>query len=136
MTSIRSVNDRVKYRPAAGREEEALRAYEALAQSPDAAVRAGALVRLARVYRRVGRWNEALAVYERLAACTGVSINGMPADLLARRARCEILRKSGQRAGFDKEASVLRRDWLAGRWLLDRPSFLLVTDQYPPFSLD
>jgi signal transduction histidine kinase len=114
---------------AGGREEEALRAYEALAQSPDAAVRAGALVRLARVYRRAGRWNEALAVYERLAACTGVSINGMPAELLARRARCEILRKSEQRAGFDKEASVLRRDWLAGRWLLDRPSFLLVTDQ-------
>ncbi|MBZ5584822.1 MAG: tetratricopeptide repeat-containing protein, partial [Acidobacteriia bacterium] len=115
---------------AARREEEALRAYESLAQSPDAAVRAGALVRLARIHRRAGRWNEALAVYERLAASTGVAINSMPADLLARRARCEVLGKSEQRAGFDKEVAGLRRDWLAGRWLLDRPSFQLVTDQF------
>ncbi len=112
-----------------GREGEALLAYESLAQSPDAAVRAGALVRLARVHRRTGRWKEALAVYERLAAYTGASINGMPADLLARRARCDLLRTNQQLTAFNKEAADLQRDWLAGRWLLDWPSFLLVTGQ-------
>ncbi|MBI3278887.1 MAG: HAMP domain-containing histidine kinase [Acidobacteria bacterium] len=114
---------------AGGRDGDARQAYESLARSSDTALRAGALVRLARLDRRAGRWREALAVYERLAACAGVSINGMPADLLARRARCEILRKDSRSSGFDKEAALLRRDWLAGRWLLDRPSFLLVMDQ-------
>ncbi len=113
----------------AGRQDDALRAYESLAQSPDAPVRAGALLRLARVHREAGHWNDALAVYARLAATTGVSIDGMPADLLARRARVDLLRRMQQSAAFESEVSSLQRDWLAGRWLLDRPSFLLVNDQ-------
>lgn len=114
---------------AAGRAAEAARAYETLAQSREAAIRAGALVRLARLDRRAGRWNQALAIYERLATYSGTSIDGTPADLLARRARCEILKKYEQRARFVREASALRQDWLAGRWLLDRPSYLLVAEQ-------
>lgn len=58
--------------------EESRRAYESLAQSPDPAVRAGALVRLARVYRGAGRWDEALAVYNRLAACQGAAVVMVP----------------------------------------------------------
>ena len=109
--------------------EESRRAYESLAQSPDPAVRAGALVRLARIYRGAGRWEEALAVYNRLAACQGAAVVGMPADLLARRARCNLLRSLGRQAVAESEISSLQHDWLAGRWLLDRPSFLLVDEQ-------
>jgi signal transduction histidine kinase len=110
-------------------EEQSRRAYESLAQSPNAAVRAGALVRLARIYRGAGRWEEALAVYHRLAACQGVEVVGMPADLLARRARCELLRRLGREAAAKSEVSALQDDWMSGRWLLDRPSFALVNEQ-------
>jgi signal transduction histidine kinase len=109
--------------------EESRRAYESLAQSPNAAVRAGALVRLARIYRGAGRWDESLAVYNRLAAYEGVAVVGMPADLLARRARCVLLGSLGRQAAAEREISLLQRDWLAGCWLLDRPSFLLVDEQ-------
>ena len=116
------------------REAEARRAYESLALSPDAAGRAGALVRLARVYRDPGRDEEALAAYNRLAACQGVSLISVPADLVARRAHCTLLRSLGRQAAAESEISSLRRDWLAGHWLLDRPSFLLVEEQLSALS--
>lgn len=69
----------------------ALLTYREMARSPRPAVRAGALLRLARVHRRAARWDEALGAYGNLAEMDRVAIDGMPADLLARRATCSVL---------------------------------------------
>jgi signal transduction histidine kinase len=101
---------------AQGRPAEALQSYERLASSNNAAIRAGALLRTARVLRSTGRKEESRAAYARLAACTGVRVADAPADLVARQALCEL---SGQRA----DAEALRNDLLHGRWYLSRGQF-------------
>ncbi len=50
----------------------ALASYQKAAQSPVAAVKAGALLRAARVLRRQGQWDSALAAYDRLARIDGL----------------------------------------------------------------
>jgi signal transduction histidine kinase len=82
--------------------------YKALAESRDAAVRAGALLRLARVLRKLNREEEARAVYTRLAAISGVKVAGVPADLVARHELAE---------------PSLRADLLRGRWHITRGQF-------------
>ena len=100
-------------------------AYIDLVRSPIAAVRAGALLRLARVDRRAHRWNAALDAYRRLAEHVDISIEGAPANLQARRARCEVLEDAGRLHELHAEAAALESDWVAGRWTLDRPAWEL-----------
>jgi len=85
--------------------------YRGLAGSKDAAVRAGALLRLARVSRP-----DAAGAYGEMAALAGVDVAGAPAELVARHALCEL---SGRRY----EAEALRRDLLAARWPLSKGQF-------------
>ncbi len=59
-------------------------AYRTLAQSNDAAVRAGALMRLARVMMKAGDATASRRAYEDLAATRDVAVAGAPADLVAR----------------------------------------------------
>jgi signal transduction histidine kinase len=99
--------------------------YEQLAQSSSDLVKAGALVRQARIHRRNHQWNEALRAYRRLAALSRVSIEGTPADLVARRAIGSILFDSGATSELRGYAVELQRDFLDGRWRLDRASWLL-----------
>jgi signal transduction histidine kinase len=84
---------------------EALAIYQPLALSESAPVRAGALVRIARMYRRMGAARLAQDAYRRLAAITNVLVAGAPADLVA---RTEL-----------KDATV-GRDLLQGRWQVTR----------------
>ena len=59
-----------------GGAERARLAYQDMARSPQPAVRAGALLRLARVHRRAERWDDALGAYRHLADIDGVAIEG------------------------------------------------------------
>src|SRR5262249_33666375 len=87
-----------------GQLTKAAAAYRALADSgKDAAIRAGALLRLARVLRKLGHEEEARAAYMRLAGMGGVRVAGVPADLLAR---------------HEFGDPNLKKDLLAGRWRL------------------
>lgn len=97
--------------------------YEQQTASTNPAVRAGAWLRAARVHWREQRWADALGAYDRLAAITSVSIDGLPADFVARRARCDVLREAGRRSELSREAEGLRADLLANRWALDRASW-------------
>jgi signal transduction histidine kinase len=81
----------------------------------DGATRAGALLRLARVLRKLGRNGEAETAYEQLAA-ERVSVAGVPAALIARHAIAEL---SGKR----ETAAALRADLLLGRWRLSCGQF-------------
>jgi len=107
----------------------ALALYEELGHSTNPAVRAGALVRVARVHRRERRWNDALTAYLRLAELSGIAIDDVPVDLLARRAMCVVLEEAGSREELNREAAALEADLLAGKWALDRPAWELVVGQ-------
>jgi signal transduction histidine kinase len=53
----------------------------------------------------------------------------MPADLLARRARCALLAEQSRHSELQQEAAAIAADIRAGRWQLDRASFLHVAGQ-------
>ena len=103
--------------------------YRALATSPSAAVRAGALLRLARTLRKTGRADEALRVYADLAQISDAHLSGLPADLVARRARCNLLEELGRDAELGREARALQMDLLAARWPIDHGTFLAYSEQ-------
>lgn len=112
-----------------GGADRALLAYQNLASAPDPTVRAGAFLRLARVHRRAKRWDDALGAYRVLADIDGVAIDGLPADLVARRAACSILDASGRTQELSRETAALEADFLAGRWMLDQPAWELTARQ-------
>jgi len=103
------------YEFVAGQPSEALRTYQALTNSKDASVRAGAWLRVARVLRNAGRRDESASAYRKLAVIGG-SVVGAPAELVARHALCDLSRSPG-------EAMELRNDLLSGRWRLSRAQF-------------
>ena len=95
-------------------------AFHALASASDPSVRAGALLRLARNERRLGRYDDALQSYARLAGLPAAQVSGLPADLVARRARCVLLAQLGATAKreLEREAHQLRADLLSVKWRL------------------
>ena len=108
--------------------------YEDLARSSQLRIRAGALLRLARVARQEQRWQDALRAYRSLAEIRGLAFDGMPADLLARRATCSVLEESGNRQQLMREAGALASDFVAGRWLLDPSGWELAAMQIAQWS--
>jgi signal transduction histidine kinase len=105
----------------------ALRLAEALAASADASVRTGAIVRQARILRKMGRSSEALPLYDALSQTTTIAINGLPADLQARKTRCALLEELSRPGELEKEAAALASDLEAGVWALDRVSYEYVS---------
>jgi len=95
--------------------EEALRAYQSLANSKDEPVRAGALLRIARVLRKLGRHDESIAAYQKLAKLTA-TVAGAPADLVARHALCDLTHNPQQ-------ISELKIDLRSAHWRLTRGQF-------------
>ena len=108
-------------------QEVALASYQEAARSSVGPVRAGALLRAARVLRRQRHWDEALAAYERLAQIDGLEIEGAPSDLQARRAFVSVLEEAGRVDQMRAGAAALETDLLGGRWALDRPAWELAT---------
>jgi signal transduction histidine kinase len=94
---------------------EALRGFERLAHSADASVRAGALLRIARVLRNSGQREHSIAVYRKLAGMNE-NVAGVPGSLLAALA-IGALSRSAQ-AALD-----LRNNLSSGRWRLTRGQF-------------
>ncbi len=101
----------------------AMAALRRLADSHDSAIRAGALLRLARTLRTSGHQDEALTVYEQMARMGVVPVEAGPAELVARRAHSEVLRALGRRNEAEIEATALLADLGGGRWKLDRSTF-------------
>jgi len=118
----------------------ALDAYAALARSPVSAVRAGALLRTARVHRTMRMPDLALAAYAELARMARPKpagrvgdgdgavdatpmVAGVPVDLVARHAACAVLAETGRQDALRAAARSLHADLLAGRWRLTRGSW-------------
>jgi len=90
--------------------------YRHTAQSPNPAIRAGALLRLARVLRNSGQPASSRAVYAQLAGVSGVRVAGVPPELAAREAQCELLTRRA-------DAAALLDDLRNARWRLTRGQF-------------
>src|SRR5262245_34308982 len=88
----------------------ALALNRGLRRSGSGAVRAGALVREARILRKMGRLTESLNTYELLAAIDAVAINGMPSDLQARKTRCQLLESVSNAEALRREAALIDSD--------------------------
>jgi signal transduction histidine kinase len=101
----------------------AVRAYRTLATSSVEGVRAGALARLARTFKNLGRTREALGAYDDLARLSQAVVFGLPADLVARRARAALLHELGRHDELRVAAHALETDLLNRRWTLDRGTF-------------
>jgi signal transduction histidine kinase len=74
----------------------------------------------------MARPNDALAAYNDLSRIASVSINGEPASLVARRTRCAVLEEQARTTELRQEAGALAADLRAGRWQLDRETYLYV----------
>ena len=89
-----------------------------LTRSPNRSIRAGAHLRMARNQRKTGQFSQALGTYAELMRYGDTSIGGLPAELIARRARCALLAQMNRQADLRKEAAefydLLRR----GHWQL------------------
>ena len=100
-----------------------------LAIRDGAAIRAGALLRQARILRKMGRPADAAATYRQMADITGAAIEGVPADLVARKALCDAAAGDDRQDATRADAARLEADLDAGRWRLDRATYELVASR-------
>jgi len=103
--------------------------FRQLARSPDPDIRAGALLRLARSLRKTDRPDEALAAYSEMIGLSTATIRGIPAELLARQARCNLLDKMARAPEVGREARTLYSDLLSGHWMLARTVYRFHSDE-------
>jgi signal transduction histidine kinase len=92
--------------------------YREAARSAELPIRAGALVRLARVLRGRGQQTAALAVYGQLAELAPARLGDRPVDLVARHARCALFEELERSQDLRSEAAALAADLSGGRWQL------------------
>jgi signal transduction histidine kinase/predicted negative regulator of RcsB-dependent stress response len=101
----------------------AARVYRRQAQSGDATVRAGALLRLARAERKAGDSDAALATFAELAVLRSTSVGGLPAELVARSARLDLLHDASRDDDLRSAAESLYTDLHSGRWRVTRAQY-------------
>jgi signal transduction histidine kinase len=99
---------------------KAIVVFRELSHSHDPAIRAGALLRLGRNLRKAQQPSAALDTYGELEQMGATSIGGLPAELLARHARCALLDELKRTTEVKREAGALYADLHNGRWKLDR----------------
>jgi len=103
---------------AGGNPAKAIAIYRELARSAALPVKAGALMRLGRSLRKAGKPDEALQTYNNLALLGATLVEGLPAELVAREARCSVLEEMGRRDVLERAARELYGDLAQGRWQL------------------
>jgi signal transduction histidine kinase len=108
---------------------KAAEVFGTLARSSNPGVRAAALVRLGRTLRKTGRNKEALGAYSELARLGATRVLGLPAELVAREARCSTFEAMGNREELGKESTVMYSALQSGRWSLLRPVWAFHMDE-------
>lgn len=98
----------------------AIQRYRPLARHRDPSLRAGALVRLARVLRKRGDTAEAIAVAAELVALDSQDTDGIPAALAGLDAQRLALTQRGDTDGAHRVADDIRQRLDRGDWALDR----------------
>ncbi len=113
--------------------DQAIATFRRQAVSTDLQTRAGALLRVARVQRKAGRFQDALATYDELGVLGAVPVESLPAELLARHARCAVLASQGRLADLRTETERLQELLLAGAWTIGRGTFLHYMEESETF---
>ena len=101
----------------------ALRAFGPLAKAPNPGLRAGALLRMARIWSQLRQFDRALEAYEQLRGLQATLADELPAGLLARYGRCLVLRDLGRGEDLQREAAALEAALGAGTWRLSRAEY-------------
>jgi tetratricopeptide (TPR) repeat protein len=96
--------------------DKAIDWYRRLIDSKSDEIRAGALMRLARVFRKAGRIDRARAAYQQLAAILTARVAGAPSELVGRHALCELSERR-------EDATALLADLKRAKWPLTRSQF-------------
>jgi len=112
-----------------GDHNRAISALKEPSRSADPQIRAAALNRIARNWRKGGRWEEAIRAYADLRALGPVTVSGLPAELLARDALCSLHEERGDIARLKEEASALYADLGRGRWIIDEAAYIYYAGQ-------
>ena len=99
----------------------AARRYRRVAESPNPAIRAEALVRLGRILRRQNNRAGALRVYAELQQLGSVSVGGQPVGMIARQVRYRLSEMPGERDAF-------RQALYSGATKMDRATFEFYRD--------
>jgi signal transduction histidine kinase len=102
--------------------DKALSLLRRALRSSAPAVRAEALMRMARNQRKIGRNHEALRTYESLAELGNEPVAGLPAELVARGAIADLLADSG-RDRLQHESRAIIDGLYSGRWRLLRAEY-------------
>ncbi len=102
---------------------KAIEVLETLARSQDRSVRAGAFLRIARNQRKAGLHDPALRTYAQLRTYGDAPAGGLPAALVARRARCALLAELGRTDDLAKEAAELYYLLRQGFWQLSQAAY-------------
>jgi signal transduction histidine kinase len=103
-----------------GGPQEAIPLYRKIMQATTKPLQAGALMRLGRCLRKVGRPDEALHIYEQLQAFGNMAVEGQPAELVALEARCTTLEEMGRQESLAQGAQEIYSGMVNGRWPLSR----------------
>ena len=80
-------------------------------------------MRLARVHRKRGAYEQALDTYAALAELDAVVVEELPSALLARVGRISVLEETGRPKELGEEAARLAEDLRAGRWPLTKAQY-------------
>ena len=102
---------------------KAISALAVLTHSPDRSIRAGAYLRMARNQRKAGQYGPALQTYAELGTYGEIPAGGLPAELVARRARCALLAQLGRPEDLAKEAAELYNLLRQGHWQLSQAAY-------------
>jgi signal transduction histidine kinase len=113
------------------RPEQAILAYQSFLRSSDAAVRAGALLRIARCQRTLGRHGDAMETYRQLATMGGVRVAGTPAVLVGKREQLAILEARGDSVEAARQRAGLQTLLERGGLGLDRTTFEFYAQEFP-----
>lgn len=85
----------------------AIAALQNLERANDPAVRASTLLRISRLQRKQGHWNEALATYAAMAKLDTTTVEGAPAPFVAAHSRMRIWEERKNPAAAQHEAKAL-----------------------------
>ena len=107
----------------AGRLEGAASMLRRLIDTPNRAVRGGALFRLGRVLHKSGDLEGAVAAYGALAGLDATLVEGLPAALLAGFNRNRVIEELGRRDEVRGEAAKLLNDLRTPRWNLSTAAY-------------
>ena len=98
-------------------------AFRPLTHSIDPAVRAGALLRLGRSLAKADRPGDALGAFDELKGMGSTPVGGLPAELVAREARCSLFERLDRTSDLQREARLLYDTLADGRFPLSRAGY-------------